>query len=97
MAPSVPAGVYEDFINRVVASSLQVKTHLQAQAVEAIAVGHQHNHQVRWGVKSQTGVCLCFINCVKFSSVKTCDVPGHFLQVVPSSLDLNPPCDLVIL
>lgn len=25
---------------------LQVKTHLQAQTVAAIAVGHQHNHQV---------------------------------------------------
>lgn len=37
-----------------------VKTHLQSQAVKAIAVGHQHEHQGTWGalktIFAQNGV-----------------------------------------
>lgn len=29
----------------------QVKTHLQAQTLSAMAVGHQHNHEVRRGTR----------------------------------------------
>lgn len=44
--------------------SLQVKTHLQAQTVAAIAVGHQHNHQVRnsFSPPAHTRLLNCLIN-----------------------------------
>lgn len=46
---SVLVGGVGGILGNLFASPLfLIKTHMQAQAVEGIAVGHQHNHQSSW-------------------------------------------------